>query len=307
MSNTFLPSTLSKACLSLVVLLAVVGCDGGLFGTGDGSDIVEPVGGSAPVTDVQPEAPVVGSPNSPADPSAGADNASATNDRLENLLASSNNPLAIVSLINSSSQVLNIVGTDAATPLHNTAIEIGAVSEQIQISEDLSMLSIVSQQETEILFSYSSIDLAPSSVTTLIAFDIPQPAANTQIVPSLGVIALRTLTISPDPTVASVRIVQASQLGDSDDIATLTLEPSGLNPGSGEVAFDSISLNNAPLSTYMPVNEGMYRLRDSRDRFEPIPVSFSAGRIYTLVVSGFTIPSLIIAIDSDVNIQSDAN
>lgn len=307
MSKTFPAATLYKLCFGLVVLLSVIGCDGGLFGTGDGSDIVEPVDGSSPITDVQPEAPVVGSPNLPANPSPGADNASSTDDSLENLLASSSNPLPIVSLINSSSQVLNIVGSDAATPLLNTAVRSGAASEQIQISEDLSMLSVISQQEQEILFSYSSINLAPSSVTTLIAFDIPPPASSEQTVASVGLIALRTLTISLDPTVATVRIVQAGQLGDSDDSATLTLEPSGLNPGSGEVAFDSVSLANAPLSTYMPVNEGTYRLRDSRDRFEPIPVSFSAGRVYTLVVSGITVPSLIIAVDSDVNIQPDAN
>lgn len=306
------PNTLAsfaKAMLSLVLIATTTGCDGGLFGTGDGSDIVLPTDAAAPPTNTTPENPdgvITNEPASPTIPPASSDN-TPFDQQFENLLITGDNELPLITLINVSSQPLNILSGELETPLLSLALAPGRTSAHVEFAEDQKMLSIVGSDSSQLLHNFSSIDLAPSTVTTLIAYDSPDTSDNPDTISALQVIALRTLTSSTDASVATLRIVQANQLGASDTSATMTLIPEGLNPGSGEVIFDSISLASAPLSNYMNVNRGSYQLQDSLNRFAPVPLNIEANTVYTLIVTDTKNPTVLIAIDSDVVIQPGAN
>ena len=303
--------TIIKSLLHLVLLLAMIGCDGGLFGTGDGGDVVLPTDASAPGTDGNSGATDVAAPNEPAAPPVppdGADNS--TFDReFQNLLITGNNELPLITLINTSSQSLNMIYSNSVTPLLNAALEPGSISKHVVLLQNQNSVSIINSDNSQLLFRFSSLDVRPSTVTTLIAYDaqVPNTSLNTSSEPVLDVIALRTLTSSSDPSVATIRLIQANQLGTSDSPETMTLVPDGSNPGSGEVIFESVSLSTAPNSSYMSVNAGTYQLQDSLGRFEPVSLSITAATVYSLIITGSMNPMLIIAEDSDVMIQTNTN
>ena len=302
--------TIVRALIYQVLLLTMIGCDGGLFGTGDGGDIVLPPDGVAVTPDVNPGIPDVEAPNEPAAPTAPPGNSDneASEREFQNLLVTGSNELALITLINASSQSLNVVSSSSTTPLLNAAVEPGLISEHVELVQNQSSISIIDSDSSQPLLSFSSFDTAASTVTMLVAYDTQVPTTiDTNSQSMLDVIALRTLTSSSDPSVATLRIVQASQLGTSNASATMTLVPNGSNPGSGEVIFDNISLSNALNGSYMSVNAGTYQLQDSLGRFDPVPLSLETATVYSLIIRGTTDPVLIIAEDSNVVIQSNAN
>ena len=299
MIRIHLSPSLRRALLYLVLCSAIVACDGGLFGTGDG-DIVVPPESSPPATGVDTDIPSNPEPNEPMTPGMspnGPDTISPVG-VLENTLSNGDaDALPRITLINNSTQALNIVTEPDSISLFDLPVVPGTASDPIELPDNQQSLLVTTGTELQRLISYSPINLAPDSTTTLIAYDqTPSDAVDST---RLGIIALPTMTGSRDATVATLRIVQSVTLDESDTPATLSLVPAGSNPGSGEVDFNNVSLATALMSTYQSVNAGTYLLQDSLARIAPIPLTISADTVYTLVISRVADPVLTVLIDSD--------
>jgi len=305
MNKTTSTTMIARTLFSFLLLLTTVGCDGGLFGTGDGSEIVLPTDGSSSA----PTPPIDGDPdlNPPDQPAAPDESETTPNRELNNFLGTGNRELPLVTLINTSSQPLNVVSDVFSMPQSGTSVEPGFTSQYIELPQNQSSLIVINGDNSQPVFRFSPLALDVSSVTTLLAYDTPVSLIDTPRTPALNVIALPTLTQSSDSSVATLRIVQSTQLDANDTAATMTLIPEGSNPGSGEVNFNDMSLANASASTYSSVNAGTYQLQDSLARFAPVPISVEAASVYTLVITGNINPVLIISEDSDVIIQTNTN
>lgn len=276
-----------RLLLTLAALLLVSGCDGGLFGTGDGGNVID-VDAGAPVTELPP-AQTPQMPGTPTDGTGTEDQAPTV--EFDNLISGQSNTAPVIALLNTSSRPLNISRELNDATLFTQAIEPGSFSEPVAISPGDNFLDVLDAQSLQRVFSIRPLNAGESSVTTLIARVLSDQ--------TFDVVTLRTLTLSSTPTVAQVRIVQSNLLDETDTPATITLQPAGTAPGNAEVLFANVAASSASQASYQTVGAGSYQLLDSLARFQPAEITVEEGEIYTLVITSLQAPVLIVQRDTD--------
>ncbi len=275
-----------------IILILLSACDGGIFGTGDSTtiDATGPISnegppGATPDNSMTPEAPG-SNETDPADTS--------SQSMFQNLLTGGDNNQPLITVVNASSNRINATVADQSTPLFDTPVTTGSISNTVTLSTDTRALQIFSTEPSSTSVTFEPLDLAASSITTFIARDSVSLMSTTE----LGVIALRTLRIAPDETVAHVRVIQANMLGNIDRATTFTLVPQGVNPGSNEVQFTDVSASITPSDDYTSVNAGTYVLTDTLARFTPVPITVIAGEMYTIILIDTVSPVAVLQNDS---------
>jgi len=286
---------MTRTLFLFAALLALAGCDGGLFGTGDGSDIVE-LDASA-VGDQRPAEPTPGAPTASPGPEQNEAGNSVDSEEpagsivFDNLVAGSATEEPALSVLNVATRTLNLISETDNTLLFNEPLLSGSTSDTLTLSLGENFLDLVDAQTQLPVFSIRPLNAGAFSVTTLIARD--------QDNQNIDVIALTTLTVSDTPSVAQIRLVQADRLNNTDTSTTFVLRPAGEQPGDAEVSFTNVSAATASLAQYRVAGEGSYELVDSLGRIEPVELTLSAGEVYTIVLIDTATSALLVQTDTD--------
>ena len=295
------------ATLALAAALALLGgCDGGIFGTGDGSPgpvlpdaapqaTVGPEDSGAPspetsdADDVDVDTPV-GTASEPLAPDSGApdvsDGGTAAATALGNALVADPSASAPqLRVVNAGSADVALASdADAPGRFAVPSVAAGTASPYVALPPSARSLTLgypsgaSDGAALEGARRFEPLLLQPSSVTTLLVRDGQRP------VPTVD--ALPTLIRSDDPDIALVRLVPGSGLGPEDGplpTASYTLVPDGANPGGGEVELGRAALGGPADAGYASVPAGDYRLESSAPGASAPMLSFAGGSVRTLV------------------------
>lgn len=306
MTRQRLFSAITRSIMVLLFTAFLPACDGGLFGTGDGSTIeidadnsVNAPGGldngsGTSDQDGMTETPVEGGDQASTDgifPKLGFDN----------LVVSTGNSQPLVKLVNTTSISLNIVNN--TTTLFDNAIAPGNSSKSIAVPVTTRSLKIIPGARLEdTLFEISPLNIAAFSATTLVARNaMPDTGTGTVGLTDSGidVVPLRTAAAIDDTNLALVRIIQSVPLDINDSDADFILVPKGDSPGPAESRFPATSFSRALSADYQTMGAGTYVLEDSLERFDPSPVVLSGGKVYTLIIVSKNSPVLRVETDSE--------
>ncbi|NND92511.1 MAG: DUF4397 domain-containing protein [Granulosicoccus sp.] len=282
--------------LLLAFLPALTGCDGGIFGTGDGSDSLSTVDASGPGDEIPAQTPDgTGNDGHPAAmPDAPEDNGATETRAFANLLITGSVSDPRLVMVNLSSENLTVrVGSDSANVFASPVVS-GTTSQRVRVSVNASELTVLDENGSRRLLTLSPLHLGAFSVTTLIARDRPPtdaqgmaPSATSSPSPAVEIITLATRLSADAADVAGVRLLQADRLGTDDAPASMTLVPAGSEPGGAEVTLDDISVDSfGDRAAYEVVAPGSYVLTDSAARFDPIALTVAAAHTYTLIITG---------------------
>ena len=302
---------------ALLLLLSLGACDGGIFGTGDGSDIIQPDNaedsdtangsadgaGGATGGEEQPDA---GGPPEPDDSdtggSSGGEEAASEQRAFENLQAGSDRDVPLLSVINLSQSRITAFSDADAEALFAPAIQAGEVSAPVAVPLSSQSLSMVLADTASLQLQLSPLNLGVSSVTTLIVRDRfadaqtdPNNTDPESGEPVVDILALPSRLSPSDDALARVRILQAYALEGDTRTAQMLLLPAGNNPGGSEVSLGSVSPDSfQQIPDYREVTAGSYAVQDSLQRFTPVPLTLDAGQSYTLILTGSEAPIMIV-------------
>lgn len=315
--------------LRLSILLAFIGltaCDGGIFGTSDGSaDLIIPTDGSsaAGIEDVMPGvSDSESAAGSTTDGSAGtsdggttdgsttdgAQTAGGTTDgspvvsedntiygNFENAVNTTGQNVALLTIVNVSHRDIIVANENSAQALTNEAVIVsGASSAHVAVPMDEFVLELRTataiDDQPQPLLAFMSLTLASGSLTTLVVRDH---------VNGVDIVPLQSELSSGGAGLARVRVVQGAALNNAGTVATLSLQSADPNPGGAEAIFNDLSFEMAA-STYRDLPAGDYALHDSAGRFSPQAITLTDGVVYTLVVQGLTDPVLHIEQDNEI-------
>lgn len=289
-----------RDCCRWILLIGALamlsGCDGGIFGTGDGDldvsvdnagtespDSQPPAGSDTSTEDVSEP----GSPDASPDSSTGdPDDAAQVEIRpFENLETGSIHTQPVIALVNLSSQSLNAIAETEL--LFADAIEPGIVSNYTSVALETTQLSIIDGATSQTLLNLSPLNLGAFSASTLIARDRLATDTSESGDPFVEIIAIASQLKTSDDGVARVRLLQASPLDEDDEPASMSLVPADTSPGGSEVELGTLSAANFGVSTdYRLATAGSYRLMDSLGRLAPLSVELVAGEFHTLILTG---------------------
>lgn len=292
-------SQLQRWLLVTCLAMPLVSCDGGIFGTGDGSDVLTDVDASSPSTD-SPNGETTGSTPVGSDTGMdlGTDLPTSETLAFENLQVSGSHVAPLIALLNLSSTSLIVRLDDSTDSLFGEAVPPGVASRRLAMSTGTESLSVIDADTLQPVLRLSPLNLGASSLTSLIARNHPTDNGDGGIGarPAAQVIALPTHQSTADPNVAFVRILQGALLDGQDQPGTMTLVPSGAAPGSTDVLLGTLSAATfGQEADYQVVSPGNYALTDSLSRFTPVNLSFAGGDVRTLVLT--VTPSTLLVID----------
>ena len=312
MNNLNSGQTALQWLLGLILLTLLTACDGGIFGTGDGSNDADIVGVDA--SDSGPSN--TGDDNDGTEntsmgteeeseaesPETSTDDIEAPRAAFENLLVGSNTDTPQVTLLNNSSLELNISLSTSSELLFPDNIAPGQTSALTLLPSVETELVLIDSVDATALSVLSPLNLGAFSVTTLIARDqleLSEQTETASVLPPVELVALASNTIAPDNSTATIRLLQVYPLDNNDTAAAMILTPAGSNPGATNVALGTISAASLGQdSTYQTINAGDYQLVDALARFAPVSLSIEAGVVYSLLISGRDSPVITLLEDS---------
>lgn len=310
----------------LIVVIGLTACDGGIFGTSDGSaDVIIPTDGSsaAGIEDVMPGATdSESSAGSTSDGSAGTSDGGTTDGSttdggttdgsttdgsavasednvsfgsFDNTINSTGQNVALLTIVNVSHHDVIVANENSAQALTNEAVIVsGTSSAHVAVPMDEFILELRAASATdgqaESTLAFMSMTLSSGSLTTLVVRD---HGGGVDIVP------LRSEMSSGGAGLARVRVVQGAALNNAETVASLSLQSADPNPGGAEAIFNDLSFD-MPASTYRDLPTGDYALHDSAGRFSPQAITLGDGVVYTLILQGLADPVLHVEQDSEI-------
>ncbi|ASJ70162.1 hypothetical protein [Granulosicoccus antarcticus] len=286
----------NKVLLLLCTLLILSGCDGGIFGTGDGQDFsldIPDAVGPNPNPDEPDDNDSVETPPTDTGQEPGASEPDDQQDSraFENLQISSTNPQPLVSLLNFSDAFLNASTSPGAVTLFAESVSPTSISGETEIALEATALNVTNVSTAETVLVLSPLNLGAFSVSTLIArnrlaADATETGSDNSL-PSVEVIPIFTQKQPSDDGVARIRLLQVSPLDADDQTASISLVPAGNQPGGAEVDLGTMSAASLGQQTdYQSASPGTYSLVDSLDRLSPLTLGLEAGEFYTLILFG---------------------
>jgi len=304
-------SILRRSVYCLLLSLFLNGCDGGIFGTGDGDPPVLIIDGSAAEdTNSEPAAappePDSNSDDASDEPEAQSPSTNIKEPQFENSVDGFNpendvsatsgttiefvNPYVVnnettagLRLINLTTANVGVFSSDA--PDSPVIVETlpNQVSATGSIPNGSSALFIDALDNNRARMNLSSMDpetLSAGSETLLVL---------RRLEPTVDVIALPEITNTNDlpENFASVRFVSAALIGDPEVPSNFTIEPDPNFPAVDipiSLTFGPISYDS-PVSPFISLQAGRYLLSDDVGRYSNIPLDLSlAGSITTLIL-----------------------
>jgi len=284
--------------LTQVIFLTcfISACDGGIFGTGDGQNIIvdnadadNGLGSGAPNESTVDSASEADSLSPPV---------SNTTQPFENLQLGTTTTTPLVNIINVGDQsVLATLGA-ASDNIFTAPIAAGTFSQTAELQLGENTLTLSNSDTSAALFTIHPLTVGASSLTTIIVRN------NSNQVPN--VVLLSSMSASVTPSMAQLRIVQANLLSEEDTEATFTLQPTGDEPGSAEASFFNVSVASASSANYQTISPGGYRLLDSLNRVEAELLNLQADTIYTLLILGDSSPIQNVDQDTPILLHEDS-
>ncbi len=298
-------SRVTRCGLVLLISVLLFGCDGGIFGTGDGDAIiinsgvtgVDPSASESPV-----ETPNVSDADEATTPPAPGSNQQAEPlpgfSAIEDSVTSSTGQFAFTNLFSLSGQ------SDTVVELINTTTTPASL-----YSRTLTESQFVTETTTTNFLASGSIDpftsvlqieaLAASGASTLLAAVDPLSVSSgtktqlilRQLTPTVDVIALPVLQGNVSTTTVALRVVSIALIGDPEVPSVFTLEPTSNAannlPTNESVQFEPLTYA-APVSNYRALSAGTYTLSDDAGRYQITNIDLSIpGAVYTLMLDPF--------------------
>ncbi|MFT4727013.1 MAG: hypothetical protein ACI9UN_001508 [Granulosicoccus sp.] len=254
--------------VQLTILTCVLSaCDGGLFGTGDGSTVIavaDNAGSGSGVGYINISSPI------------GENDSEATTPSFDNLQIGTTTTTPLINVINVSEQAITaslVANTDA---LFSVPIAAGAFTQTTQLNLGENNIVITDPETSNELLAIRTMNVGEFTLTTLVVKNI-----TTRV---LDAVLLSSMSTSLSPSIAQLRIIQADLLSNVDVSATFSLQPSGNLPGGAEVSFPDTSVASASSANYQSVSPGEYVLVDSLGRIGVELLNLQAGKIYSLII-----------------------
>lgn len=285
---------LAMACLSLLL----ASCDGGLFGTGDGTNnniMIEGEAGST--TDEMDAGENTGSTDGTTTGATDGDttgetqmstvdNSMPTTESFDNMLPGGQNAAPQMRVVNLTQ--LNVQVSVNDNPVINELLpqqDSGRVELPVDAAQLLfSDVATLSMDDSVAFHTIEPFNAAEFSITTIIMR--PDDATS-----NIGFITLTTQSESTSPSTALVRLVQATSLGDVNSSSTITLVATQPNNSGSDVNFEGLSYVTQK-TDYADVLPGTYSLTDANNRFASESITIEAGHVYTLVINSNMAPAL---------------
>lgn len=271
----------------VLIALMLSGCDGGIFGTGDGSEIID-------IEDMEPtnagdmtEVPGTEPSESGNSPVLNPESPTGNSIAFDNLLTvhELSDPLLRVINVGESGISVQIPGNDS----NRFPVQLGGQSRSGYLRLDLSTSDIiVSTESGASTVSISPVNLAAGSITTLIV----NHDGNTS---PLYVLPLQTQPNINNPQVEQLRLVVVRGNSDMFREETFRLEPRAPTPGAVTVEFQGLGTEAITFSDYTSVSPGLYTLLDESNLFDQQLLTAQAGSSRTLILyTGDGVYSLIL-------------
>ena len=286
-----------KYWTTLIVLcfaLLASGCDGGLFGTGDGSGPIDLGGQSSSDGNVGVDGDDTDEPNPPADngdenASAGDQNSSTQttpeitfNNTTPAGLPSPSSSLPGVKLINLSTMDLLIqVSNDQSDALEDTELaQAGNTSKTQLLNNTGNQVSIQSSDTLEGVLSINPLTTASDSLTTVLVAtgsDLSDQA--------LDAFVFDTRAAVPADSTIQIRVVSLIDDDEPNTALTFVLEPTADNNIGAQLMFTDEQFNAISISDYALNNPGTYTLSVDNNAFLPFEVDLQTNEVYTLIIT----------------------
>ncbi len=306
-------------------LLLLTACDGGIFGTGGGPDMIPPGdndvavnagtepnqsesgndnGSDGAATSGTTGASTTGGTTSGADgdttgvATAGDSTTDGSTGSNEPDMNASPNPEASVDLqfindtavltttdprltvVNASNITINVFASSVepdAVLLSENGLAPQTASSSVVLPGNENALEFVNNNNLgELLGSYGQFDVADSTLSTVFV---------RQLDGAFFLHAAASQVSSSDPSLARVRVAQASDLNDASQSAQFSLLATGANPSGVDASLSPVNFF-APVSAYVDIPAGDYEFSDALGRKDNETFSLSGGTVYTITVLG---------------------
>ena len=326
--NTRCKGITPTACVLavLTILMTATGCDGGIFGTGDGAD-----GAGAIATDMAaPDSNVIDpvsesqgneeedeldeegvAPSSPADTANGniPGLILSFSNTLPSGLDSQTAPLPALKVINLTEDVVNAAALN--TPATDVGVDAqpGTTSELLTINIGETDISLATVDDAARLATISPLNSAEDSLTTIVvsgSIDNPDSDAAANGVGSFSVLALETRAAVSASGMAEVRLILTSALSPNDSETDSTsslptqylLTPDNTNTSGVELVFTTSDDGSAFIGSYQLITPGDFLFSSNGDMPLSQPITFEANTVYTLIVTAEMQNQVFVEIDS---------
>ena len=310
--------SIPKCFIALLLCVLLTACDGGIFGTGDGSnggfipdgtadspvDVIPPLEQETPAT-TPPETPVqptdpVGEPPTNATDEAAPPSVAPISDLDTTESITDFDPVVDVTVSSAASTSFSnsIVVTAEGIPelqfINLTGTSVGIFPDSDVASASIaatSSTSFIDNGEVPVNTSMLLIDAINSAGerSTLVTIDPATLATGSRTLvvlrrlqPTADIIVLPFATGVVDDDQVAVRIVSAALIGDPEVPSTFTLE-STFDPIAA-TTFDPVTFSQ-PVTDYLLFNTGSFTLTDSAARFSDLALDLELpGAVVTIVL-----------------------
>lgn len=310
-------NSLLKMLVTLLLSIIIIGCDGGIFGTGDGGELgsviadSEVPGVDSPLPTVDPEnsndadAPDDQQPPAVVTPPAATPSEETPTEELDSVIefapqtdltvssgptASFMNPFLVTADSSTELQFVNLTGLTvgvfssadpSASAIAFTPLATTIANGDVAVNTSTLFIDLVNTAGARTnLTTVNPVELTTGSRTLIIL---------RRVVPTVDIIILPFTTGTLDPGEAAVRIVSAALIGDPLTPSTFTLQqtPSlGFISGTPiTVQFDPVTFSS-PVTEYMIVSENIVTLNDTAARYIDLLIDFNdlGGEVVTVVL-----------------------
>lgn len=291
----------TRCGVALLLSVLLFGCDGGIFGTGDGDVLIvdssvtgaDPSGADNPIE--APDSSITDETNAPpaTDSNQGTESLPGFS-AAQNSVTSSTGQFGFTNTFSLSGQTATIVEL-----INTTATPVSLYSRTLTGSD------FVTETTTTNFLASGSIDpntsvlqieaLAASGASTLLAAVDPLSVITgtktqlilRQLTPSVDVIALPVLQANASVDTVALRVVSIALIGDPEVPSVFRFEPTTNATLADSVQFEPLTYAS-PVSDYRALTAGVYSLTDDAGRYQISNIDLSIpGAVYTLMLDPF--------------------
>ena len=283
---------------SLFIAQILSGCDGGLFGTGtgDNSELVDPVANSE--GDVTPGITDPGTgtntpdaaPENPIDTTAESDSQPISinfSNTTPSGIDSSSNNVPSIKLVNLTDVEFTLATIEDQTIDNTISVSAQSTSALLSVNTGETTVSLSREDNDVVVAGLYPLNAAADSLTTLVIEmkEVANTATSQDDIVRFSLLALDTRAVVSANSMAEVRIVATAAAGPDTLPTTYTLTPSGDDTSGAEVVLLLSNRDNPAVGVYSLANAGSYVLSSSDESFSPQPVTLSADEIYTIIIT----------------------
>ena len=299
----------------LCLALLTVGCDGGLFGTGSGSELndaqsppdLQSPNADAPQTGAQPSPqPEEGMPEDggvevPSENAPGLDNQTPVvnhSNTLPSALDTSTAPLPAVKLVNLTTRSVSVVNDSSSD---SVSAPPATTSEWLPVNTGETALMLSDDQNDTLLVRIDPLNSVNDGLTTLVVSQsagATDPVSTSSIAAPVSVLPLDTLAVVTAPQMAEVRIIDVNANRSGITESRYSLTPVDNNTTGSELAFSGDASDAAMAGGYQLASPGTYRLDSAEGNIAQALITLQANEVYTLLLAGDLQPQIYIETDS---------